>query len=653
MRPERGANLVPICLGAPHTGPKNRAFCLGNPLDCEVANDYGRVLVGRITHWSIILAPATLPDEAPVLAPQVDPTMISELSEPSDGPQQLPQGEHHPDVPSSALVGATEEVDTSGGEPPQPSAGDSAASVVRRIRIGSQREPDVTVAARRQTRPVVMSRLVDSQPAAESPATPPPDGSPPPPTPVDLEVCSSCSTAEPVAIPAPEQPRVETAPDQQSLREADSSAPTRRRNIDSQVAETRHFPPPNIRAELPPEWEREVEEALGGMNVEALISHSATASVMASELAPETACQGRVVSIHHDNVFVDLGQRHQGLLSLRQFREPPQVGDRVDVQVVRFDSEEGLYQLSLPGAAVDVGNWADISEGMVVQARVTGHNKGGLECEVNSLRGFIPASQVSLYRIEDLSTCVGQSWPCVVSEADPEKRKLVLSRRAVLEREAAAARKKLLAELQPGAIRQGTVRRVQDFGVFVDLGGVDGLVHVSQLAWNRVKHPSEVVNVGDSVTVRVQKIDPDTGKISLSMKELADNPWNTAAERFPVKSSHSGKVSKLMDFGAFVELEPGVEGLIHISELDHKRVFRVKDVLAEGDTVDVQVLSVDVASRRISLSRKALLARAEAVKHPEPAEPEEAPLPLRKPPSVPLKGGRGRPSGGEKFGLKW
>ena len=586
--------------------------------------------------------------------------MMSDPSAPSDGRSHLSQVEDEPNTASlAAPVEPDAAADQTAPDTSQHAIGESPASASRRIKIGSQREPDVAVLARRQTKPVVIPPVSPKQPVGESPSDAQQSphsasqASQPANAPANPVVAPATVQADPPAETIVDQRPQEKAPVEHPHDQPDDSASTGRRNIGRVPTESRHIPPPNIRHELPPEWEREVEEALGGMSVDELISKSTTDTASAAELAPETACQGRIVSLHHDNVFVDVGQRHQGLLSLRQFAESPQVGNTVDVQVVRFDPEEGLYLLTLPGAAINVGNWADVSEGMIVQARVTGHNKGGLECEVSSLRGFIPASQVSMYRIEDLSTCVGESWACVVTEANPEKRNLVLSRRDVLERESAEARKNLLAELQPGAVREGTVRRVQDFGAFVDLGGVDGLVHVSQLAWSRVKHPSEVVSVGQRVTVRVQKIDPEAGKISLSMKELADNPWNTVAERFAVKSNQSGKVAKLMDFGAFVELEPGVEGLIHISELDHKRVFRVQDVLSEGDAVDVQVLSVDVPNRRIALSRKASLARAEPVKRPEAEEPDPEPLPPRKPPKVPLKGGRGQQSGGEQFGLKW
>jgi small subunit ribosomal protein S1 len=290
---------------------------------------------------------------------------------------------------------------------------------------------------------------------------------------------------------------------------------------------------------------------------------------------------------------------------------------------------------------------------MLVEARVTGHNKGGLECEVNQLRGFIPASQVSMYRVEDLSQFVEQKFPCIVTEVNPAKRNLVLSRRAVLERDAAEAKEKLLAELEAGQMRDGIVRSLQPFGAFVDLGGVDGLIHISQMSWDRVKHPSEVLEVGQKVNVKIQKIDPQTGKISLAYRDLTESPWATAAQDYPARSTVKGTVSRLMEFGAFVRLGPGVEGLVHISELSHKRVFRVSDVLTEGQEVEVQVQSVDSEQQRISLSLKALEARPTTQKAaPEPEEPEAPPEPPKKR-KTPLRGGIGGPPTGDQFGLKW
>ncbi|HEX4131702.1 MAG TPA: S1 RNA-binding domain-containing protein [Pirellulales bacterium] len=412
-------------------------------------------------------------------------------------------------------------------------------------------------------------------------------------------------------------------------------------------------PIPSTREQLAPEDELELAAAMGDASLEEMLAPADSTPV--KELEPDSRLTATILSIHGDNVFVDLGGPHQGVLSLRQFGEAvPPVGGRMPVVVQRFNADEGLYTVALSGASVAVEDWSQLAEGMLVEARVTGHNKGGLECEVNQLRGFIPASQIAPYRVEDLAQFTGEKWTCVVAEVDADRRKLVLSRRAVLEREQAATREQLRAQLAEGQIREGVVRSIQDFGAFVDLGGIDGLLHVSQLSWQRVKHPSDVVSVGQTVRVLVRRIDPASGKISLAMRDLTESPWAAAPTKYPASSTVRGTVTKVMDFGAFVELEPGIEGLVHISELAHGRVFRVRDIVKEGDTVEAKVLSIDPESQRISLSMKAIQAKPEVARAATKAEADEAPPePLPPPRHKNLKGGVQRSIGGEKFGLKW
>jgi small subunit ribosomal protein S1 len=491
-------------------------------------------------------------------------------------------------------------------------------------------------------------------PAPEMPAAPAET-----PAPVNGGDAASSGEAVPgeAPKPAPYQPRLRIGsqrPQSAKVKARPQPLASAPKPIDA--APVKKTPVPSIRRQLSPELEIEVELALGGMSLDEVLDPGATEGAAATgELQPESRVRGRVASVHRDNVFVDLGCRNQGLLSLRQFAEPPQPGTPLDVIVNRFDVEEGLYQLIMPGAAVDVADWSQLVEGLLVSAKVTGHNKGGLECEVNHIRGFIPAGQVSLFRVEDFSQFVGETLVCLVTEANAEKRNLVLSRRAVLEREKAEAKTRLLAELAEGDIREGTVRSLQDYGAFIDLGGVDGLLHVSQLSWQRVKHPSEVLTVGQPIKVKIKKIDPETKKISLAFRDLTENPWTSAAYKYPVTSRHTGIVSKIMDFGAFVQLEPGVEGLVHVSELAHGRVWRTSDVVAEGQEVEVKVLAVDAEQQRISLSMKALMAKPEAAKKAEPdaPEPEEPPALPAKKRTVPLRGGIGGGAGGDQFGLKW
>ena len=526
-----------------------------------------------------------------------------------------------PDQPTANAPSVVEQNATSG----PPDAEQSAERPSQRIRIGSQRLSPWAEALRRGEDSAV-------------PATEPSE-------PGEFQPSEDAISAEAASPPEEFKPNPVTpvAP------AAKAPTPARR--------EPKHYPPPNVRDRLSPELEQEFEAALGGMSLDALLEQDVGAATQ--ELEPDTRITVRVARVHRDDVFVDLGASRQGVVPLRQFEDspPPVEGAELDLLVVRFNSDEGFYELSRPTAAVSVGNWEDVAEGQIVEVTVTGSNKGGLECQIAGLRGFIPLGQLSVYRVENPEEYVGQRLACVVTEANRDRRNLVLSHRAVMERERNEQREKVLAELAPGQLREGIVRSMKDFGAFVDLGGVDGMIHVSQLSWDRVKHPSEVLEVGQKVKVRIEKFDKDTGKISLSYREVGDNPWNSAAAKYSVGARVNGVVSRVMDFGAFVKIEPGVEGLIHISELAHGRVFRTSDVLSEGQEVEVKVMSVDAEKQRIGLSLKALMAAPIKAGQQKVAD-EDLPLPADapKPPKKSrgqLKGGIGTPSGGDKFGLNW
>jgi small subunit ribosomal protein S1 len=366
--------------------------------------------------------------------------------------------------------------------------------------------------------------------------------------------------------------------------------------------------------------------------------------------APEGPRKGRVVMVRNQDVFVEMpGQRSQGLMALQQFDTPPKVGDEVEYEVERFDSANGLLLLSKPGAAAVQVDWSSVSQGMVVEARVTGVNKGGLAVEVNGIRGFMPISQIDLYRVEVPEQFLNQRLKCVIAEVSPEDRNLVVSRRALMEREREAKRDEFWGEIAEGQTRPGTVKSIKPFGVFVDLGGADGLIPVSELSWSKVSDPSQVVSPGHVVQVRVMKVDPATRKIGLSLRALLASPWDTLAERMNVGSRVTGSVTRIADYGAFVELEPGVEGLIHVSELSPQRVRRVRDVVREGQAVEVVILSIDREQRRIALSLKAAIAKPEpAAPEPEPEEPA-APAKPPKPRTYTLRGGTGE--GGDLFKL--
>jgi ribosomal protein S1 len=424
---------------------------------------------------------------------------------------------------------------------------------------------------------------------------------------------------------------------------------------------------PSLRGSLDDDLEADFAEALGGLEVDALLSAEASGQ-LEKPLDPGAKLTGTVLSIGGDTAFVDLGGRRQGALKLASLLaaggEIPEVGQAVEVTVGGRNDDDNLYDVALANHAVAVEDWSQIQEGMIVAARVTAANKGGLELDVAGLRGFMPASLVSTWRIENLEELVGQTLESLVTEIVPEARRLVLSRRAVIEKQAADARVKLLETLEPGAELEGTVRTVREFGAFVDIGdGVEGLVHVSELSWERVANPADVLQPGQKVRVVVKKIDPQTGKIGLSARDLIESPWKRAAEKYHVGATVRGTVSRIAQFGAFVRLEPGVEGLVHVSELATRHIRSVGDVVKEGESVECRVLAVDPDEQRMSLSIKALAAQAApaagstATDDADEADEPSAPPPPPKKRTTPLKGGVsdevGGDSEGARFGLRW
>lgn len=348
--------------------------------------------------------------------------------------------------------------------------------------------------------------------------------------------------------------------------------------------------------------------------------------------------KGKVVAIRGHDVFLDLGAKSEGIVPLEQFDERvPEVGEIIDVMFDRLDPDEGLMIMSLKGAAVHA-TWENLRQGMVVEARVIKDIKGGLQVEVDGIRGFLPISQIEIGRVEDTKVYVNQRLKCLVTEANQRERNLVVSRRDLLEQEREEQREKTWAELEEGQVRKGIVRSVRDFGAFVDVGGVDGLVHVSDLTWMRGQKPQDIVKIGDEVEVKVLRIDRETKKVGLGLKQLAPSPWDHVEDNYARGQTVKGKVTRLMDFGAFVELEPGIEGLIHVSEMANKRVFRVKDHVEPDQEVEVRILDIDPEAKRISLSLKPGPAAPVVEEEPEGEDASATPKPERK---VPLKGGLG------------
>jgi small subunit ribosomal protein S1 len=397
--------------------------------------------------------------------------------------------------------------------------------------------------------------------------------------------------------------------------------------------------PPRLR-DLDAEIQQELDAAMGGLSDKEIYGAPSPEKRKAAPGAQQEGKKGKVVAVQGTDVFLDIpGGRSQGVLSLAQFPEgAPTVGSEVDVHIEGYDRENGLLLLSRRGAAVHA-DWSSIVEGMIVEARVTEANKGGLAVDVNGIRGFMPISQIDLYRVENAEQFVNQRLRCLVSEVNPQERNLVVSRRALMEKEREETREKLWQELAEGQIREGIVRSVKDFGAFVDLGGVDGLLHVSEMSWTRGQKATDLVQLGQPIKVVVLKVDRDRRKVSLGAKQLTPSPWDSAEVNYPLNSVVTGKVTRLMDFGAFVELEPGLEGLVHISELAPQRVRRPADVVQPGQVVRILVLGIDREQKRISLSLKAIAPEGEEDLEGEVEEPAE--IPRERPRTTPLRGGLG------------
>lgn len=383
-------------------------------------------------------------------------------------------------------------------------------------------------------------------------------------------------------------------------------------------------PLPEVDAEL----QREIEAALGDQSMDALLADAERAMAPPPDDRPGGGSddaeagdeprdgddtvelelkRGRIARVDGDDVFIDLmgmDSKLQGVVPLKQFERSPRVGSIMDFVLERIDEAEGLVHLSREGA-ITVTAWDQLTRGTSVEARVVATNKGGLELEMaGGIRAFMPASQIDLQHVGELEPFIGERLSATVMEVNRRGKRVLLSRRRFLEKERARMREKLMRELEVDQVRDGTVTRVMDYGAFVDLGGADGLLHISDMSYGRVEKPEDLVHAGQQVSVKILKIEPEGPRIRLGLKQIAPDPWEGVDQRYAIGEQVGGRVVRLAPFGVFIEVEPGVEGLVPISELSWQRIANPAAVCKEGDVLKLSVLQVDAARKRMSLSLK-------------------------------------------------
>ena len=324
--------------------------------------------------------------------------------------------------------------------------------------------------------------------------------------------------------------------------------------------------------------------------------------------------KGEIVQIGKEFVLVDIGYKSEGQIRIAEFtnlrgRLTAKVGDEIDVVLVRKENKDGRIILSKEKAA-RVKLWDKIEECFrkqdTIRGKITSLVKGGLSVDIG-VQAFLPGSQADLRPVRDLSTLIGTEHDFKIVKYEKREENIVLSRRATLEAEQKALREKTLALLEKDAILDGIVTNIKDYGLFVDLGGIVGLLHITDMSWGRVGHPSELYRVGDEITVKVLKFDREKERVSLGLKQMNPDPWSEAEEKYPIHTRVKGKVLSLVEYGAFVEVEKGIEGLIQVSEMSWtEKIRHPSQILSVGNIVEAMVLSVDVAKKRISLSMKRL-----------------------------------------------
>ncbi|MDB5558213.1 MAG: ribosomal protein, partial [Enterovirga sp.] len=336
-----------------------------------------------------------------------------------------------------------------------------------------------------------------------------------------------------------------------------------------------------------------------------------------SEVQEGSVVKGKVVAIEKDVAVIDVGAKTEGRVPLKEFTgpgrgdQPLQVGDEVEVYLERVENALGEAVISRDKARREE-SWVKLERAFEANERVNGvifnQVKGGYTVDLDGAVAFLPRSQVDIRPVRDVSPLMGTPQPFMILKMDRRRGNIVVSRRTVLEESRAEQRSELVANLEEGQVIDGVVKNITEYGAFVDLGGIDGLLHVTDMAWRRVNHPSEVVNIGQTVKVKIIKINHETHRISLGIKQLLADPWDGIAARYPVDAKLKGRVTNITDYGAFVELEPGIEGQIHVSEMSWtKKNVHPGKIVSTSQEVEVQIIEVDPVKRRISLGLKQTL----------------------------------------------
>jgi small subunit ribosomal protein S1 len=355
-----------------------------------------------------------------------------------------------------------------------------------------------------------------------------------------------------------------------------------------------------------PDIDREVEKVLGQVEAEEDLQKMYEDSIQAFETGSVVA--GRVVRVIGNDAVIDVGFKSEGSVPLEEFRDGEvEIGQQVDVLLEAVEDESGLVLLS-KRKADRIKGWERVlnthAEGDVVEGRVSRKIKGGLLVDIG-VPVFLPASQVDIRRPADVSEYIGRQIHCKILKIDPERRNIVVSRRRLIEEEREEAKRKLLSTMTVGQMRDGVVKNIADFGAFVDLGGIDGLLHITDMAWGRVGHPSEVVSIDQKLSIKILSIDREKEKVALGLKQKTESPWHNIEAKYPVGEKVSGEVVNITPYGAFVKLEEGIEGLVHVSEMSWtKRINHPSEVVSVGEEVEVVVLAIDKAKQEISLGMK-------------------------------------------------